>query len=119
MKQRGGSRFHLLVALLLTAAIILTAVRIIPVYVRSYEFEDFMRSEAKFAGVRKKSPQDIKKDLLKKAQELNLPVTGERITVSPARNGVRITASYAMPVDLVVYTHTFSFDFQVDTASAY
>ena len=117
--EQGGSRLQLLIALLIVAAIILAAVRITPVYVSSYEFEDAMRSQAKFAGVNNKPPRQIQQELHRKALELSLPLERKEISVTPAARGVRIAARYTVPVDLVVYTANFTFDFQADTGSVY
>ncbi len=117
--EQGGSRLQLLIALLIVAAIILAAVRITPVYVSSYEFEDAMRSQAKYAGVNDKSPQQIQRELHRKALELSLPLERKQISVTPAARGVRIAARYTVPIDLVVYTANFTFDFQADTGSVY
>ncbi len=117
--EQGGSRLQLLIALLIVAAIILAAVRIFPVYVSSYEFEDAMRSQAKYAGVNDKSPQQIQRELHRKALELSLPLERKQISVTPAARGVRIAARYTVPIDLVVYTANFTFDFQADTGSVY
>ncbi len=117
--EQGGSRLQLLIALLIVAAIVLAAVRIIPVYVSSYEFEDAMRSQAKYAGVNRKAPQQIQQELHRKALELSLPLERKQISVTPAARGVRIAARYTVPVDLVVYTANFTFDFQADTGSVY
>ena len=117
--ERGGTRLQLLIALLIVAAIVLAAVRIFPVYVSSYEFEDAMRSQAKFAGVNNKPPRQIQQELHRKALELSLPLERKQISVTPAARGVRIAARYTVPVDLVVYTANFTFDFQADTGSVY
>lgn len=117
--EQGGSRLQLLIALLIVAAIILAAVRIFPVYVSSYEFEDAMRSQAKYAGVNNKSPRQIQQELHRKALELSLPLERKQISVTPAARGVRIAARYTVPIDLVVYTANFTFDFQADTGSVY
>ena len=118
--MRGGSRLNTFVALLLTAGLILAAVRIVPVYVRSYEFEDAIRSEARFAGVNQKSPIRIQGDLYRKALQLNLPVRAEAISVVPTvGSGVRISVRYTVPVDLIVYQHSMNFNLQVDTQSVY
>lgn len=117
--EQGGTRLQLLIALLIAAAIILAAVRITPVYVSSYEFEDAMRSQAKFAGVNNKPPRQIQQELHRKALELSLPLERKEISVTPAARGVRIAARYTVPVDLVVYTADFTFDFQADTGSVY
>lgn len=119
MNARGGSRLQLLLGLLVTAAIIIIAVRVVPIYVRSYEFKDAIRTEAKFAGVRSKSPEAIREDLYKKARDLELPVRREQISVVLAPKGVRIVTHYTVPVDLVVYQTTLAFDFSADTATTY
>lgn len=119
MKARGGSKLQLLLGLVITAALILGAVRIIPVYVRSYEFQDAMRSQAKFAGVEKKSAEAIRAELLRKARELELPMQREQIKVFPLRVGVQISAHYTVQVDLIVFKPNLNFDYSTDTASAY
>lgn len=118
-KAGGGTKLQLLIALVITAAIILGAIRIIPVYVRSYEFEDFMRAQAKFAGVEQKPADLIRQELLQKAAELELPISREQIQVLPRRGGVHIAANYSIQVDLVLYQPYLDFDFTADTATAY
>ena len=77
------------------------------------------RSQAKFAGVNNKPPRQIQKELHRKALELSLPLERKQISVTPVARGVRIAARYTVPVDLVVYTAKFTFDFQADTGSVY
>ena len=119
MQTRGAGRLQLLIALAITAALFVSAARVIPVYVRSYEFEDAMRSQAKFAGVDLKTPEAIRETLYRKAQDLELPLRREQIQVSPRSYGVKIAVRYTVQVDLIVFKPNFSFDFQSDTASAY
>lgn len=78
-----------------------------------------MRSQAKYAGVNRKAPQQIQQELHRKALELSLPLERKQISVTPVARGVRIAARYTVPVDLVVYTANFTFDFQADTGSVY
>lgn len=119
MPEYGGSKLQLLIAVLVLGAIGLTAFRIIPVYVRSYEFEDAIRTQAKFAGVNRSSPAEVKQALYRKATELNLPIDRKQIRVTSASQGVRIAVQYTVPVDLIVYTADIPFDFQADTLSVY
>ena len=118
--ERGGSRLKFILALLLTAAIIYALIRIVPVYVKSYDFQDTVRTEARFAGVNNRQPVEIRQRLLQKAQELGLPLRPEQIIVVPvSRGGVRISAHYSVPVQLIGYTLTLNFQTAADTASSY
>lgn len=119
MKARGGSKVQLILGLLITAAIILGAVRLVPVYANSFEFKDAIRSQAKFADVERKTPEAIREALYKKAQDLDLPVTREQIQVTPQRTGVEIRVRYQVPVDLIVYRPVLKFDYAEDTAHAF
>jgi len=119
MNARGGSKLSLLVGLAITAAFIVAAVRLVPVYANSYEFKDAIRSQAKFAGVEQRSPEFIKQALYKKAQELNIPIRPEQIQVIPKRAGVEIKTHYTVQVDLIVYSPTLTFNYSADTATAY
>jgi len=119
MNARGGSKVQLLLGLVVTAAIIISAIRLVPVYANSFEFRDAIRSQAKFAGVENKSPQAIQEELFKKAQSLKLPVKREQIQVTPQRTGVEIRVRYAVQVDLIVYKPVLNFNYSEDTAHAF
>ena len=121
MNSRGGGRLNALLAIVITAAIILAAVRTIPVYVNSVEFEDSIRNEARFASVNRKPPSQIHQDLFRKAQALDLPVRSDMIQVVPSGSGgaVRIACRYLVEVDLIVYKPRLNFDFRADTNTTY
>ncbi|MFQ5696608.1 MAG: DUF4845 domain-containing protein [Terriglobia bacterium] len=118
-RERGGSKLSGVVALLITVAIIFSAVKIVPVYVKSYEFRDAMRTEAKLVTMTHKAPAKIQQDLLKKARSLGLPVRGKQIVVVPRGGGVRISARYQVPINLFVTETSLSFDYLADTATAF
>ncbi|MFQ5723359.1 MAG: hypothetical protein ACE5G6_02615 [Terriglobia bacterium] len=120
MNAPGGSRLNLIVALVVIAAIILVAVRIVPVYVRNYEFEEAMRNQAKFAGVDRKPPEALRRELLKEARELGLPEPPKlRLTVIPAPGGVRISSQYTVQVDLIIFKQDLNFSYRTETSTAY
>lgn len=117
--ERAGGKLQLVIVLLITAVIVIAVVRIVPVYVRDFEFKETVREEAKFASVRQSEPGGVRQRLLQKAQELGIPMAPEQIQVSPAGNGVRISVRYNVPVQLPGYTLTLNFQTSADTASAY
>ena len=117
--MRGGGKLNMLLALAVTAAIILSAWRIMPVYIKSYQFQDEIRERAKFASVERKSPEVVKEELLKVAQELELPVPREQLQVSGAGPGsIRIEVRYTVPVDLILFDLNIPFEYNVDSKSA-
>ena len=112
-RERGGARARLVLTLLFIAAMIFVAVEIIPPYFAYYQFQDAIKSEAKFAltGYPKKSLDDIREDIYKKAQELDIPASRDAIQLSvDSQNGrVDIGLDYSVPIDLKLYQFTLEF----------
>jgi hypothetical protein len=111
--ERGGARLRLALTLLFIGATILVAVEIVPPYFAYYQFEDAIKSEAKFAltGYPKKSLDDIRNDIYKKAEELDIPASKDEIqlNVDSANGRVDIGLDYSVPIDLKVYQFTLQF----------
>jgi len=112
-RQRGGGKINLIITLLVLGAIAFSAVKIVPVYVSNYEFQDAIQTESKFAltGYPKKSTEDIRDDIYKKAQELDIPTTRDaiKLNVDPASGNVDIGLDYSVPIDLKVYQFVLQF----------
>lgn len=117
--ERGGSKFSLLVTLVILGAMGFAGVKIVPIYVENYQFQDSIEAESRFAltGYPKKSPDDVRNDILKKAKELDLPVKPEDIRVSMTNGSVEISADYSYTFDLSVYQWTHDFHPHADNHS--
>ncbi len=109
--ERGGSKLSLIVTLVIVAALGFTAVKIIPVYVEAYQFQDSIEAESRFAltGYPKKSVDDIRDDIYKKAMDLGIPAKREDIRVSVSNGSVEIGTDYSVLIDLKVYQYTLEF----------
>jgi hypothetical protein len=109
--ERGGSKLSLILTLIIVGALGFTAVKIVPVYVDAYQFQDSMEAESRFAltGYPKKSVDDIRDDIYKKAQELDIPARREDIHVNVTNGSVEIGTDYSVPIDLKVYQYTLQF----------
>ncbi len=110
-RERGGTRINLLIALLILAAMGISAVKIVPVYVNNYQFQDAINTEARFAEsvYPKKSAVQIRQDIFSKAQDLDIPADPQDIQLDMSGGNVSISLDYSVPIDLYVYQFTLQF----------
>lgn len=101
-------------ALWILAAVIagMVAFKMIPVKIQTSELHSFMVDQAKWAG--NLTADQLKKNILAKAQELNIPVDEKGVQVVRTRDRVRMEAHYIVPVEFPGYTYTWRFDQMVD-----
>jgi hypothetical protein len=117
--QKGGSKINLLITLIILGSMIYTGIKIIPVYFANYQFQDSINSESRFAltGYPKRSMDDVRNDIFKKAQDLGIPAKKEDIQVSMDNGYVSIALDYSVPIDLTVYQFTLQFHPHADNHS--
>jgi hypothetical protein len=104
-EEYGGSKLNLVVTLLIMGAMVFAAIKIVPIYFANYQLQDSVESESRFAltGYPKRSVDDIRNDILRKAQELGIPAKPEDIHVEVSNGSVDIGLDYTVPIDLAVY----------------
>ena len=117
--QRGGSKLNTLITLAILGAMGFVAVKIVPVYVANYEFQDSIESESRFAlaGYPKKSVDDIRDDVFKKIQDLGIPAKEDDIQVTVDNSDVDIGLNYSVPINLQVYQFSLQFHPHADNHS--
>lgn len=117
--ERGGSKLNFLVTVVILGAMGFAAVKIVPAYVANFQFQDAIQTESRFAlsAYPKKSVEDIRDDVWKKAQELSIPATRDDIQVMVDNGSVDIGLNYAVPVDLAVYQFKLQFHPHADNHS--
>ena len=117
--QRGGSKLNTVLTLAVLGALVFTAIKIVPVYVNNFEFQDSIESESRFAlaGYPKKSVDDIRDDVFKKVQELGIPAKEEDIQVTVDNTNVDIGLDYTVPINLAVYQFNLQFHPHADNHS--
>ncbi len=107
--ERGEGRFGTMVGLCVLLLTIYLGFKVVPVMVNAYSFRDFIEQEARFAAL-KKVDDEISKRVLRKAQELELPVSPKDILISRSNTHIDITVKYTMPIETPVYTYQWVFD---------
>jgi hypothetical protein len=86
------------------AAVIFTGVKTIPVYVSNYQLQDYLQTQTPFWLTEHASDEVIRKNVLAKAQDLDLPVAADDLTVEASASKVSVNIDFHVPVDLKVYT---------------
>ncbi len=73
------------------------------IYVSNYQLSDKMQEEARFAVVNRRTEEQIRDNIFKVVQELEIPVKRETIMVTASNSVVKISMEYTVPVDLLFY----------------
>ena len=95
-------------------AAIFAAVRVVPVEISNYSFQDDLRNIALMGAANgHETDQELLAAVLKKAQEHEITLTPEQVTVqrigTPGAPSVYVGADYTAPIDLLVYSFTLHF----------
>ena len=109
--ERGEGRLGTIFGLTVLAVTVYLAFKVVPVMVNASAFRDYIEQETRFAALRNKDEEVIKR-VLKKAEELDLPVTRKSITVNRSSSHFDIRVAYTIPIETPVYTYNWVFNEQ-------
>ena len=117
--SENRNKLNLIFTLAVLGAMAFTAIKIVPVYFANYEFQDSLESESRFAltGFPKKTPDDVRNDIWKKAKELGIPADKDAIHVALDNGSVDLGLDYSVPIDLAFYQFTLQFHPHADNHS--
>jgi hypothetical protein len=108
--MRGKGMIGCVLWLVVIAAVGHVLYKVVPIKIKSSTFYDTMQEQASFGSI--KSEQQILYEVLRRAQELEIPVTRETVTVTRSRSAVTIEAHYSIPVEFFggAYKYVWKFD---------
>jgi hypothetical protein len=109
---RGDSKIGCAIWVTLLAVFVFVCYKAVPVKLASSTLQDFMTEEAKFAGNR--SAEQIKKRVLERADELEIPLDPKKLEVKRGQGRVRMVAKYTVPIVFPGYTYYWDFELNVD-----
>jgi hypothetical protein len=101
--ERGEGKLKAIIYLAILLTIIYSAVKIVPIYVSNYQLSDRMQEQARFAVVNRYTEEQIRDNIFKVVQELEIPVKRDAIKVSSTNSVVKISMEYTVPVNLWFY----------------
>jgi uncharacterized membrane protein len=101
--ERGEGKLKAVIYLAIFLLIIYSAVKIVPVYLSNYQLTDKMQEQARYAVVNRYTEEQIRENVFKVVQELEIPAKRDVIKVFNTNSVVRISMEYTVPVDLFFY----------------
>ena len=99
--ERGAFSFSVVVAVFVFAAIIFLALRLLPPFINNYQLQDSITNLARTATYAQVTETDIRKTIMKEAQELGIPLQDKQVVIQKGRGSVDISVRYAVEVDLI------------------
>ena len=107
--ERGEGRMKALLYLAFLISAVVVAVKVLPSYVNEYQLKDKMGEQARFAVVNHWTDEQIRENIYKVIDDLEIPAKREDIKVDHTHSGLTISVSYAVPVDFYVYKTDLNF----------
>jgi predicted membrane protein len=107
--ESGEGRLKALVYLAFLIAAVFLAIKVVPAYVANYQLKDKMSEQAKFAIVNRYTEDQIKDNIFRTIQDLDIPAQRDDVKVANTNHGIEISVSYTVPVDLYVYKTDLNF----------
>ena len=104
--ERGEGRLGVFVWLAIFASAIFFAVKTVPVKVAVYEFNDYCEQEIRMTATRgssRISAEEIRKKILDKALELEIPLDKQQVKIQKQRNKITAQVDFQVTIDLAVY----------------
>jgi len=107
--QRGEGRLKALVYTAILIGGVFVAFKMVPAYVAEYELKDKIGEQARFAVVNRYSEDQIRDNIFKTIQDLDIPAKRGDVKVVNTNHGIEISVNYTVPVDLMVYKTELNF----------
>jgi len=102
----GGRQIFIL---LILVAVLFAGSQYVPAYFSAFQLNDFIRQEVKFAASTRKTPENVRRSVLEKAEELHIPITASDIEITRRGPAFQLDLEYRFPIDLKVYKHDLVF----------
>jgi hypothetical protein len=102
-EERGEGKLKAIIVLVVVVLAIYSAWKIVPAYVNEYQLSDKMQEQARFAVVNHYTEDQIRDNIFKVVEDLEIPVKREAIKVVSTNAIVKISMEYTVPVDLLFY----------------
>jgi hypothetical protein len=107
---RRGTNVGCVIWLIIVGIVGYVMWKVVPVKIATSEFYDMMQEQAGFGSI--KDPKFIEFEILRKAEQLKLPVTKENLKITKSREAITVEAHYEITIDFFngAYKYVWKFD---------
>lgn len=110
-RQAGAVTLSGMLLLLVLAAIVFAAIKLLPPYIDNYRLQDTLDTIARNATYSNRlSEADIRNEVLAEARELGIPLEPRQVNVQRSGASVNIAVRYVITVDLLVRQVDLNFE---------
>lgn len=106
--QRGDVPVGCLVGGLVALIVVLVSIKAAPIMIHVGELDKEIAGLADRANRREYTDQRIRRDILERAEVLDLPVTKKSIDIKRTSNRIKITVRYTVNIDFPGYTYVWN-----------
>ena len=108
--NRGGANVGCIVWLVILGFVGYVLYKVVPVKIASSEFYDVMQEQAAFGSI--KDIKFIEFEILRKADELKIPVKKDNLKIVRSREMITVEAHYEITIDFFngAYKYVWKFD---------
>ncbi len=110
--QRGEGQVGCVFGLIFLLIGIFIAYKLIPVKVQAAELRQTIVDESKMAGTR--SDGRIMAAIVKKADDLRLPVTEDNVKIDRRQNSIVVDVEYVVPIEFPGFVYRWKFHHHAD-----
>src|ERR1700694_6096848 len=103
LRERGAGKIKAILVTAILAFAVYAAVKIVPPYAAEYQLADKIQEQARFAIVNRYTEEQIRENVFKVIQDLDIPAKKTEIKVIANERAVTISVDYIVPVDLLSY----------------
>src|SRR5262245_57952167 len=107
---RRGTNLGCIIWLILVGIVGYIMWKVVPVKIATSEFYDTMQEQAAFGSI--KDVKIVEFEILRKAEQLSIPVTQENLKSTKAREAITVEAHYTTTIDFFhgAYKYVWKFD---------
>jgi hypothetical protein len=117
--QRGAGKLKAIVYAAIVILALYAAFKVVPPYVSEYQLQDKMQEQARFGIVNRYTDEQVRENIFKVVQDLDIPAKREDIKVTVTQAIVKISLEYTVPVDLLFYSTELHFSPSSENKSLY
>jgi hypothetical protein len=101
-REAGFLTFSGILLFVIVGAILFAAFKLLPPYIDNYRMQDYLSGITRNATYNRMTEDDIRKDVLAEARQLDIPIEPNQVRVERSGPSVSVAIQYTVTVDLLV-----------------